>query len=478
MPLGSSPAPNLERPIDVPLRTVCVQGLGFVGAAMAIAIASARNAEGAAVYEVVGVDLPTPDGQARIDALNRGVFPFPAADAKLYEKAREAHATGNLHAYAEATAFERADVIVVDVPLDVHGIDGEASLDLSSFRTAVASIGRHMRPDALVIIETTVPPGTTAHVARPVLEHELSRRALPLDQFMLAHSYERVMPGAAYFDSIVSMPRVYAGCDERSALACEAFLRSVIDAERHPPTRLANTNASEMAKVLENAFRAVTIALMDEWAGLAEAIGVDLFEVVDCIRARPTHRNLRTPGFGVGGYCLPKDPLMGRLAAREIFSFDQPFPLVSLALEINRKTPERALQRIRELLGETLVGKKLLLLGISYREDVGDTRYSPSEIFYRAAARQGADLVLHDPLVGFWREQNVPVPKRLPPPGGIDAVVLAVPHPEYRKLPFEDWIDGQKPLFFDTCDILSPEQRARLRAVGCRVECIGRGATE
>src|SRR5690242_19559254 len=136
MPLGSSPAPTLERPIDVPLRTVCVQGLGFVGAAMAIAIASARNAEGAAVYEVVGVDLPTPDGQARVDALNRGVFPFPAADAKLYEKAREVHATGNLHAYAEPTAFERADVIVVDVPLDVHGIDGEASLDLSSFRTA------------------------------------------------------------------------------------------------------------------------------------------------------------------------------------------------------------------------------------------------------------------------------------------------------------------------------------------------------
>jgi UDP-N-acetyl-D-glucosamine dehydrogenase len=444
---------------------------------MAIAIAHARDARGSAIYEVVGVDLPTPDGRTRIDALNRGVFPFPTADATLGEKAWEAHAIGNLIACADATAFERADIIVVDVPLDVRSIDADAGLDLSSFRAALASIGRHMRPGALVIIETTVPPGTTAHVARPVLEQELSRRALPLDRFMLAHSYERVMPGAAYFDSIVNMPRVYAGCDDKSALACEAFLRSVIDAERHPPTRLANTNASEMAKVLENAFRAVTIALMDEWAGLAEAIGVDLFEVVDCIRARPTHRNLRTPGFGVGGYCLPKDPLMGLLAAREIFNFHHPFPLASLALEINRKMPERALRRIRALLGETLAGKKLLLLGVSYREGVGDTRYSPSEIFYRAATRQGADLLLHDPLVDYWREQDISIPKHLPPASGIDAVVLAVPHADYRRLRFEDWVDGQKPLFFDACDGLSAEQRARLRALGCKVECIGRGST-
>jgi nucleotide sugar dehydrogenase len=476
MSLASAPAPTLDMPTVVPLATVCGQGLGFVGAAMAIAIASARNAIGSAIYEVVGVDLPTPDGRTRIDALNRGVFPFPAADAKLGEKARAAHAAGNLHACADAAAFGRADIIVVDVPLDVRSLDAEASLDLSPFRAALASVGRHMRPDALVIIETTVPPGTTAHVARPILERELSRRALPADGFMLAHSYERVMPGAAYFDSIVSMPRVYAGCDDKSALACEAFLRSVIDAERHPPTRLSNTNASEMAKVLENAFRAVTIALMDEWAGLAEAIGVDLFEVVDCIRTRPTHRNLRTPGFGVGGYCLPKDPLMGRLAAREIFNFDHPFPLVSLALDINRRMPERALRRMKTLLGETLAGKKLLLLGVSYREDVGDTRFSPSEVFYRAAARQGADLVLHDPLVDYWREQQISIPKNLPSPSGIDAVVLAVPHADYRQFRFEDWVDGEKPLFFDACDVLTGEQRDRLRALGCRVECIGRGS--
>jgi UDP-N-acetyl-D-glucosamine dehydrogenase len=458
------------------LPTVCVQGLGFVGAAMAIAIASARDASGRPAYRVVGVDLPTEDGLSRIEALNRGAFPFPTTDAKLNEKAQAAQVTGNLAACAEATAFGSADVIVVDVPLDVRSIHEGASLDMSTFRAAVQSIGRHMRPDALVIIETTIPPGTTACVARPALEEELSRRGLPLDRFMLAHSYERVMPGAAYFDSIVNMPRVYAGCDGRSAEACEAFLRTVIDAKRYPPTRLPNTNASELAKILENTFRAVTIALMDEWAGFAEAIGVDLYEVVECIRARPTHRNMRTPGFGVGGYCLPKDPLMGLLAAREIFNFDHQFPLALLALEINRKTPERALERIKALLGGSLDGRKLLLLGVSYREGVGDTRCSPSEIFYRAAKSQGAGVAVHDPLVEYWRQQEIPVLRNMPPPQGFDAVVLAVAHPDYKDFGYESWVDGQRPLFFDTCDVLSERQRIRLRSLGCRVECIGRGS--
>lgn len=458
------------------LPTVCVQGLGFVGAAMAIAIASARDAGGSPIYRVVGVDLPTEDGLSRIAALNRGAFPFPTTDAKLDEKAREACATGNLSARAEATAFERAEIVVVDVPLDVRSIDENATLDLSIFRAALRSVGRHMRPDTLVIIETTVPPGTTARVARLVLEEELSRRDLPTDRFMLAHSYERVMPGAAYFDSIVNMPRVYAGCDDRSARACEAFLRTIVDAERYPPTRLPNTNASELAKILENTFRAVTIALMDEWAGFAEAVGVDLFEVVDCVRARPTHRNLRTPGFGVGGYCLPKDPLMGLLAAREIFNFDHAFPLTSLALDINRKMPERALERIKALLGGTLAGKQLLLLGVSYREGIGDTRFSPSEIFYRAATSQGASVVVHDPLVEYWREQKIRVPRDIPPPAGFDAVVLAVPHAGYKSFGYERWVDCQRPLFFDTCDVLNERQRCRLRSLGCRVECIGRGS--
>jgi nucleotide sugar dehydrogenase len=458
------------------LPIVSVQGLGFVGAAMAVAIASARDAKHRPAYRVVGVDLPTEEGLSRIQSLNRGIFPFVTTDDKIREKTRQAHAVGNLIACADPAAFAAASTIVVDVPLDVAWRDGQAALELEPFRCAITSIGQRMRPDALVVIETTVPPGATARIAAPILKQELARRGLPTGQFKLAHSYERVTPGATYFDSIVNMLRVYSGCDTPSAEACEAFLRSIIDTDRYPLTRLPNTTASELAKVLENTFRAVTIALMEEWSVFAEAIGVDLFEVVDSIRLRPTHSNMRTPGFGVGGYCLTKDPLMGQLAASEIFGVDYAFPFASLALATNSAMPRRIVEKVRQLLHGTLQGKRLLLLGISYRQDVSDTRFSPSEIFYKAAREAGAEVLLHDPLVEYWREQAVPISRHLPPASELDAVVLAVPHREYANFDFAAWVGAQHPLFLDAVGVLGSAQQRRLRALGCPVESVGRGA--
>jgi UDP-N-acetyl-D-glucosamine dehydrogenase len=460
---------------DAARPVVCVQGLGFVGAAMALAIASARNPGGQPAYNVIGLDLQSESGLSRIDALNQGVFPFATSDVKLRSKAEEARAAGNLVASTDVKALGSAAVIVVDVPLDVKWSDSGVTLDLDVFRRAIRSIGRNMSPDALIIVETTVPPGATAHIAAPVLKEELAKRNLPDDAFMLGHSYERVMPGAQYFDSIVNMPRVFGGCDERSAQACEAFLRTILDVEEYPLTRLANTTSSELAKVLENTFRAVTIALMDEWASFAERIGVDLFEVVESIRARATHSNIRTPGFGVGGYCLTKDPLMGQLAAREIFGFDQPFPLAAMAVDINRRMPERALAKVRSALQQSLNGKRLLLLGISYREDVGDTRYSPSEIFYHAAVEEGAEVLVRDPMLDYWPEQNIPISREMPPAAGLDAVILAVPHKEYKSFDYAYWLGDHRPVFVDGFNILSADQRKRMTSLGCQVESIGRG---
>jgi nucleotide sugar dehydrogenase len=284
------------------------------------------------------------------------------------------------------------------------------------------------------------------------------------------------MPGPAYLDSIINMPRVYSGIDEPSAAAAEAFLRTVIDTDRGPLTRASSTTASELGKVLENTYRATTIALMEEFAEFAENIGVDLFEIVDWIRMRPTHANMRTPGFGVGGYCLTKDPLLARLGGRELFSLEQAFPFASLAVSTNRKTPKRALGRLRSLLGGDLLGRRLLLLGISYREEVGDTRHSPSQIFFEAARAEGAEVLVHDPLVEYWREANIRVPRAMPPAEGLDAVVLAVRHRFYQEFDFCRWLQTERPTILDAFAVLSADQRAALRALGCRVESIGRGA--
>lgn len=466
--------PTADLRPDLPI--VCVQGLGFVGAAVAVAIASARDARDQPRYRVVGIDLPTPDGMARIEALRRGEFPFSTTDGRLVCQTRTAVGTGNLSACTDPAAFGSADVIIVDVPLDVAVSEQDEALDIEGFRLAISAVGRNMRPDALVIVETTVPPGTTARVVAPILREELARRSLPAEGLRLAHCYERVTPGPGYFDSIVNMPRVYAGIDPPSTTACEGFLKTVIDTGRGALTRASSTTASELGKVLENTYRAATIALMEEFADFAEKVGVDLFEVVELIRVRPTHSNIRTPGFGVGGYCLTKDPLMARLGARELFGFDQPFPFASLAVAINRNAPKRALQRLRTLLGGDMEGRRLLLLGVSYRDGIGDTRRSPSQIFFEAAVADGAEVLVQDPLVEHWREVGIGVPKDMPPAAGLDAIILAVPHRQYREFEFAEWLGGARPMFLDAFGVLSAGQRSGLRALGCRVESIGRGS--
>ncbi len=454
---------------------VAVQGLGFVGAAMSIAVASALTETGDARYTVRGVDLDDDAGRHRIESINAGRFPFETTDASLVAALEAARRRGNLEAGSDPSVYGEADVIVVDVPLDIDWRAEQPALRLRGFEAAIRTVGRHVRPGALVLVETTVPPGTTEKIVVPTLAEELQARGIDPDEVLVAHSYERVMPGADYFDSIINYWRVFAGHTDAAAKAAERFLTTVINTAEFPLTQLANTTASETAKVLENTYRATTIALMEEWGRFAETVGIDLYEVVDAIRMRPTHANMRTPGFGVGGYCLTKDPLFAKLAASELWGTEIEFPFSTAAVRTNDDAPAVTLERLRTLLRGDLTGKRLLLLGISYRQDVGDTRYSPSETFVNAAIGAGAEVVAHDPLLEHWEELGWDVPADVPAPDGFDAVVLAVPHAEYRALDLTSWLGASRPVIFDGFSVLSAEQRALAVSLGCTVASIGRG---
>lgn len=458
-----------ERPL------VCVQGLGFVGAAMAAAVASARGDNGEPCFNVIGIDRPNAGGHSRIAAVNRGEFPFPTTDAKLSAAAELAAAAGNLAATDDEQVYAFASVILIDVNFDLEKSGGEPRFAMEPFRAALAGIGRHLRPDALVIVETTVPPGTCAKVVAPELAGHLRRRGLPEDRLLLAHAYERVMPGDHYLDSIINFWRVYSGHTPEAADACERFLSALVNTQDYPLRRLGSTTASETAKVLENSYRAVTIAMMEEWGRFAEVAGIDLFEIVSAIRVRPTHSNIRTPGLGVGGYCLTKDPLFAAVAARDLF--DAPhigFPFSTSAIEVNSAMPNRACQRLKEQLGP-LGGKTILLLGLAYRPDVGDMRSSPSLDFWRDAEREGAIVVAHDPLVGPDPELGGQDPSALPEARDVDALVFAVDHQFYRDFDFAGWLGEQQPMIFDANGILSRERRNEFSSLGCAVVSVGRG---
>ena len=162
-------------------------------------------------------------------------------------------------------------------------------------RLAIRTVARKIKPGALILIETTVPPGTCEKVIWPIICDELEKREIDKDLVYLAHSFERVMPGIGYYDSLVNYWRVYAGRTNRAADICEEFLSTLINVDKYPLKRLASMTASEATKVLENTYRAVNIAFIDEWTKYSELIGIDLYEIVDAVRVRPTHSNIRLP---------------------------------------------------------------------------------------------------------------------------------------------------------------------------------------
>lgn len=337
-----------------------VQGLGFVGSVMGLVVANALTEE----YAVIGIDLPTPGSYWKIRSINEGVFPVVASDPKIELYYKNALQKQNYYASFDAYAYSKADVIVVDINLDVQKKSAKNKdlegyeVDLTPFRKAIEAIGAQCKEDALVLVETTVPPGTAQKIVRPLLEEALTKRGLPVDKIKVGHSYERVMPGPKYIDSIQNFYRVFAGTDEKSAVAVESFLRTVIRTDEYPLTRLGNTNATEMAKVLENSYRAMNIAFMVEWSRFAEEAGVDIYEVVNAIRMRPTHKNIMLPGLGVGGYCLTKDPLLASWARMNLFGSTEKLGQSEKGVHINDKMPVYAFDFLQAQYKDSLEGKK------------------------------------------------------------------------------------------------------------------------
>lgn len=460
----------LERFIaDHPGRpVVAVQGLGFVGSVMSMVIANSRVRD----YVVIGIDQESARGRQLVDSLNRGVFPVVASDPKILEYFQRARSRGNFFATVDPSAFSVADVVIVDINLDVRkendsrGALAEFDVILEPFRTAIETIGRHCRPDALILVESTVPPGTCERVVSPTIRQALQERGLPSDGIRIGHSYERVMPGPDYVDSIESFYRVYSGVDEASADATEAFLRTVIRTDEYPLTRLGNTNASEMAKVLENSYRAMNIAFVVEWSRLAEEAGVDLYSVVDAIRQRPTHANLMYPGIGVGGYCLTKDPLLASWSRANLLEGYGGLAQSEAAVSVNDQMPRFAYEYLRRRVGAPLKGMCVLLLGVAYRGDVGDTRFSPVESFWRFLNGEGATIRAHDPFVDEWQEVGIRPEASLdqalkPEP---DIVVISTGHGAYRDEATIERLLQCEPLWiYDTIGLLTPAQVETLK---------------
>ncbi|HUJ44142.1 MAG TPA: nucleotide sugar dehydrogenase [Opitutaceae bacterium] len=489
---------------------VVVMGLGFVGAVMAAVIADSTDKKGRSGKFVIGMQRPSTRSYWKIPLFNRGVSPVKAEDPEVEQLiARCVKEKKTLMATFTYDALKLADVVVVDVQCDYLkeslGDVRTGSADMIALEASLARIAEHIPPEALVLIETTVAPGTTEQIAYPIMKKIFVKRGIRSEP-LLAHSYERVMPGRNYVASIRDFWRVCSGVNPTARARVVRFLNGVLNTEKFPLTVLDRPIESETAKIVENSYRATILAFMDEWSLFAERNGVDLKKVIEAIKVRPTHSNMLFPGPGIGGYCLPKDGGLGLWAYKHVFGWeDQIFKITPLAIDINDTRSLHAPQLVRDALrnmSKPLAASEILLLGAAYREDVGDTRYSGSEIMVRKLTEMGANVRVHDPYLDHWWELEAQ--DTFPHPGysaarffhrqeplkdlriekdlwtamhGVDAMVLAVRHAPYLTLDPDKVFKsvGQPFALVDCFCILDDDRIRRYLELGCEVKGMGRG---
>ena len=389
---------------------VAVVGLGYVGIPVAAVLASKR-------VRVVGVDIDL----RKIDAISAGRSPLEGREPGLDELVAKGVASGHFTATSDYGAADGSDAIVVSVetPVDDQTHDPE----YKALKSALRSLAPHIARGALVSIESTLAPGTMAGVVRPILERGSGLKAGR--DFHLVHCPERVTAGKL-LHNLTTLDRVVGVADDRGRRKAFALYSKIVDGALHA----TDWTSAEITKTAENAYRDVQIAFANEVALICEDLGANAFRVRELVNTCPG-REMLTPGAGVGGHCIPKDPWL--LVSPVLH---QKPVLIPAAREINDYMPVRMAQLVEEAMRETgrrIRGSRVAVLGFSYRENTDDARNSPAIALIRELRKRGADVTIHDPFAKGQRGFSVLREVRAAVKG-TDCIALVTAHDAYRKL--------------------------------------------
>ena len=417
---------------------VVVVGLGYVGLPLAqAAVGAGLSVVGLDASAVVVASLA--NGRSHVDDLTD-------------EDVTKMLGAG-FEPTTDPTCLAETSAVVVCVPTP---LGDEGGPDLAAVRAATTDLSRHLTRDTLVVLESTTYPGTTDEVVRPILETSGLRAGL---DFALAFSPERVDPGNTAY-GIGNTPKVVGGhtpaCTEAACAFYSRFVDTVV------PTR--GTREAETAKLLENTYRHINIALVNEMARFCHDLDIDLWEVIAAARTKPFGFQAFYPGPGVGGHCIPIDP--NYLSHNVRTRLGYPFRFVELAQEINASMPAYVARRVQDALnedGKALRGARVLLLGVTYKADIADQRESPAVPVARRLLEQGARLSFHDPLIEHWDELEpelggaaVSVPHLEAAVADADLVVLLQRHRDYDV----DALARASRRFLDTRGVVTPSEHA------------------
>lgn len=397
---------ELKKKIENKEARLAVIGLGYVGLPVAASFARAG-------FDVLGIDLVA----ERIEKINRGENPIEGDEPGLAELLKAVAGSGKLRASRDYQALRDRDVILIAVETPV---DADHKPRYQALKGALESLAPNLKQGALVIIESTIAPGTMRNVVQPILEEKSGKQAGT--DFYVGNCPERVMPGKL-LENLRTLDRVVGGSTPETAEAMAALYRNIVEGDLDPTDCIT----AELVKTVENAYRDVQIAFANEVALISEAVGGDVWKVRELVNKSPG-RHMLLPGAGVGGHCIPKDPW---LLASAVDGKDVPVRLIPAARAVNDGMPGHMVELLKKGLAEAgreLKGSRILVMGYAYLENSDDTRNSPSAVLVELLKAEGATPIVHDPYVTEYQGNLLEKAK------GCDAAVLMVKHEEYRKL--------------------------------------------
>jgi len=428
--------PALRRRLLAGDARVAVIGQGYVGLSLACAAAEAG-------FEVTGIDVDA----GRVAGLAAGELCVPGVEEAIF---RRGVASGRLRFATGSDAVATSDVICICVPTPVR----DQTPDLSYVEQACRDVARHLVGGRLVILESSTYPGTTGELVTPLLETSGQRVGR---DFLLAYSPERIDPGNREFH-FGNTPRIVGGITAEATAMAALFYEQMVE----KVVALSSARTAELAKLLENTFRHVNIALVNEMAMICHEMGIDVWEVIEAAATKPFGFMAFTPGPGVGGHCIPLDPTY--LAWQVRRDVGQQFRILEQAQDVNAQMPGWVAARIGEALNEhakPLKGARVLVLGVAYKPDVGDVRESPSLRVMAALARRGVKLRFHDPFVDAVTVNGKRLARTELTAGSVtsaDIVALLTPHSSYDL----DWLARTAGLVFDARNAFSPGRHPRV----------------
>jgi len=392
---------------------VGIIGLGYVGLPLAVEFAQAG-------YHVVGIDTDS----SKVDALNRGDCYITDISADLFS---DMVSTGRLRATQDYGAIGELDAISICVPTPLRKTRDP---DMSYVVAAADQIAKHLRPGTLIILESTTYPGTTAEVVLPIM---IGNGYVVGEDIFLAYSPERIDPANTTY-GVRNTPKVIGGV----TLDCADVAMALYDTVVEEVVKVSSTQAAEMVKLLENTFRAVNIGLINEIAIMCDKLGIDVWEVIAAAKTKPFGYMPFYPGPGLGGHCIPIDPLYLSWKLKSL-NFNARF--IELADEINTNMPRYVVRKVAEALNEDskpVRGSKVLILGVAYKADVDDVREAPALDIIQLLMQQGAIVNYHDPYVSSIQFDQVDISSvdhDMSILESVDCVIIVTDHSYY------DWAD-------------------------------------